>query len=71
MLFEISQIKVGDKGFEPHPETDKLAEDSMANLTKEMDVVIGYFGVEMEARKQIIRTQETNFPSFLADMIRT
>ena len=60
-----------DKGFEPHAETEKLAKDYMENLKKEMDVIVGYFGVEMEARKQMIRTQETNFPSFLADMFRT
>ena len=43
----------------------------MEKLYEEMDVEIGYFGVEMEARKQVIRTQETNFPSFIADMFRT
>lgn len=43
----------------------------MEKLNDEMNVEIGYFGVEMEARKEVIRTQETNFPNFLADMFRT
>ena len=36
-----------------------------------MKVDIGYTGVELEARKQVIRTQETNFPNYMADLIRT
>ena len=71
MMFEISQIKVDDKKFEPNAEIDKVVKEQMAELKEKMNVDIGCTGVELEARKQIIRTQETNFPSFMADIFRT
>ena len=43
----------------------------MDDLKKRMDKDVGCTGVELEARKQVIRTQETNFPNLLADLFRT
>ena len=43
----------------------------MNGLRERMNKDIGSTSVEMEARKQVIRTQETNFPNFVADMFRT
>ena len=36
-----------------------------------MNVTVGYTGVEIEGRKQVIRTQEANLPNLMADLLRT
>lgn len=43
----------------------------MNDLFESMKVDIGYTGVELEARRPIIRNQETNFGNLMADLIRT
>ena len=43
----------------------------MAELKEKMNKDIGSTGVELEARKEIIRTRETNFPNFVADLFRS
>ena len=71
MMFEITQVDVDSKGFTPHPTTDATSKAIMQDLYERMKVDIGYTGVELESRKPIIRTQETNFPNLMADLIRT
>jgi 2',3'-cyclic-nucleotide 2'-phosphodiesterase (5'-nucleotidase family) len=41
----------------------------MKKLLKQLDVVIGHSSVDMEARFEKIRTEETNLSSFYSKMV--
>lgn len=71
MMYEITQINVDDKKFEPHAETDETAKSIMADLNARMNKDIGHTAVTLEGRKEEIRVQETEFGNFVADLIRT
>ena len=56
MMLEIDQIDVDSKNFEPHQETAEATKAIMDELYRQMDVDVGYTGVEIEGRKPVIRT---------------
>ena len=70
-MYEITQVDIDRKKFKQHESTHELATKYIDDLKERMNKDIGCFGVEMEARKQVIRTSETNFPNMLADLFRT
>ena len=56
MLFEITQINVDSKEFQPNAPINELANNIMAELKERMNKEVGHFSIEMEARKKVIRT---------------
>ena len=57
--------------FKPDSETAELVEQSVSVFQARMAREVGSTAVELEAREEVIRTQETNFTNFVADMFRT
>lgn len=43
----------------------------MQKFHEEMGHTIGYMGVDLESRDEIIRREESNYGNFAADLIRT
>jgi 2',3'-cyclic-nucleotide 2'-phosphodiesterase (5'-nucleotidase family) len=54
----------------PEPAVEELVRAYAARLDRELDVVIGSSTVALDARSQLLRTQETNLGDFVADLLR-
>jgi 2',3'-cyclic-nucleotide 2'-phosphodiesterase (5'-nucleotidase family) len=54
----------------PEPGVEELVRAYARHLDRELDVVIGSSRVALEARGQLLRTQETNLGDFVADLLR-
>lgn len=58
------------KEFEPHKEMEEIVKFYWKDLEKQMEKISGYTGVDLDARFDKIRTQETNISNFCADALR-
>ena len=54
----------------PDPDVAAVAKSFDAQVSRELDVVVGQAGVPLEARRSRVRTQETNLGDFIADAFR-
>lgn len=55
---------------EPHPEVQSVVEEYRAELEEELDEVIGETEVPLDARRETVRTRESNLGNFVADAMR-
>jgi len=63
------KVRITDR-FEPEPEMVKHVNDYAKDLMKKMEEVVGFSEVELEARFEKLRVEETNVANFIADIIR-
>ena len=62
--------EVIDSRVEEDKETKEVVDSFLSLLGSEMEKVIGFTNVSLEARFQKVRTQETNLGNFVADVMR-
>ena len=60
-----------DYAWTPDEEIDKISAEYTQKLLDQMAVTVGYMGVNLESRDEIMRRYESNFGNFIADLMRT
>ena len=71
ILTQVEHITVRSKEQEPDPTMMEHCQMCANDFGAGMDRVIGYAGVDMEARTEYSRMQETNLGFFFAELLRT
>ncbi|MFB6223525.1 MAG: 5'-nucleotidase C-terminal domain-containing protein [Haloarcula sp.] len=62
---------VDEGNVEPHPDVLEVAQSYESQLSDELDTVIGETAVPLDAREDVVRSEESNLGNYIADALRS